>query len=180
MSECLIYGTGGHAKVIADIARLNNITVTAFFADNTTTFFKELPVHTYDPSFSKNSPVIIAIGNNEIRKRIASLLSHKALTLIHPTAVIASDAHIGEGTAILAGAIVQADATIGDHCIINISSGIEHDAVVGDYVHIGPHCYIGGGAVIGHGALIGAGSVIMRNTNIPAWTNVPPGSIITQ
>jgi sugar O-acyltransferase (sialic acid O-acetyltransferase NeuD family) len=180
MSACLIYATGGHAKVIAEIVRLNYMEVIAFFADNATEgmLFKGLPVHIYDGAENAHLPVIIAIGNNTIRKRIADLLSHTTISLIHPAAVVSSDAKLGEGTVVLAGAILQADSIVGKHCIINISSSIEHDAIVGDFAHIGPHSYIGGGAVIGEGALIGAGSVIMRNTQIPAWSDVPPGSII--
>jgi len=176
----LIYGTGGHAKVIAEIARLRGMNVAGFFADNVPdgVSFKDLPVLSYKGDYTPHLPIIIAIGSNSIRKRIAGLISHPSITLIHPAAIISPDTVIGEGTAVLAGAVLQADSEVGKHCIINVSSCVEHDAVVGDYVHIGPNCYIGGAATIGEGALIGAGSVIMRNTNIAPWTEIPPGSVI--
>lgn len=181
MNACFIYGTGGHAKVISEIVRLNNMEVAAFFADNAPKGmeFKGLPVYIYNENEKPDLPVIIAIGNNGIRKRIADKLFHKTISLVHPSAIVSAHARSGEGTILLAGAILQADSIIGKHCIINISSSIEHDAIIGNYVHIGPHTYIGGGAVIGEGALIGAGSVVMRNTQIPAWSDVPPGSIIS-
>jgi hypothetical protein len=97
MNTCLIYATGGHAKVIAELARLNNMEVAGFFADNASPGmqFKGLNVHIYDKTTNPDLPVIIAIGNNAIRRRITDLLIHKTISLIHPAAVVSADAKTG-------------------------------------------------------------------------------------
>lgn len=177
----MIYGIGGHAKVTAELAMVNNHQVAAFFDDapEHPVSFQEIPVYNYDAAVHKELPLLIAVGNNATRKSIAGKTMHRYCTLKHPSAVVASNAEIKEGTVILSLAVIQPDVKIGRHCLINIACAIDHEAVIGDFAHIAPGCYIGGGAVIGEGAVIGHGAVIMRNVHIPAWASILPGSIVT-
>lgn len=180
MKNCLIYGTGGHAKVVAALAAINGMEVSAFFDDRPQhPTFLEVPVHRYQSDTHSGLPLLIAIGNNKARKDISIQLSHSYGTLVHPTAVVAGGVAVQEGTVILSAAVIQTEAVIGRHCLINISCAIDHEAVIHDFAHIAPGCYIGGGAVIGEGAVIGPGAVIMRHAQVPAWANIAPGSVIT-
>ena len=64
-----LYGAGGHASVIIDILKANNIEVRAVIDDNPLlTSIDGLPV--ICPSLNI-SPLIISIGDNSIRKAIA-------------------------------------------------------------------------------------------------------------
>jgi acetyltransferase EpsM len=180
MQSCVIYGTGGHAKVLYDLALLNGYRVVFFFDDNVspTGIFKNIPVASYDPNCYQNVPMLISIGNNRLRRDISRKTLHHSCFMKHPHSIVASDVSFGEGTVILSGAVVQTDTKIGRHCIINIGCSIDHDVSIGDFVHISPNAYIGGGVSIGEGVTVGAGAVIMRNTNVPAWTEIASNSVI--
>jgi acetyltransferase EpsM len=180
MQSCIIYGTGGHARTLEELAIKGGYTIAAFFDDGIPKVAAggRIPVSRYSAEFNRDCPVVIAIGNNAVRKKIAAAVSHRYCTLADSSAIISQDVVIGEGTVVLPGAIIQAGARIGAHCIVNIGSAVDHEVIVGDFVHVGPKCYIGGGAVIGDGVSIGAGTVVMRNVHIPSWTEIPPQSTI--
>lgn len=159
MHTFVIYGTGGHARVVKDLVELNGGRVSGYFDDQSADAC-------YDTTKFAGDDLIIAIGNNHVRQKISENVHHQFGTLIHPHAIVASDVQVGEGTVILAGAVVQANAKIGRHVIVNASACIDHDAVIEDYVHISPFAYIGGGAVIRSGVLIKPGEIILRNTEV--------------
>lgn len=180
MEKCIIYGTGGHALTVEELAKKQGYDVVAFFDDHIRTeqLYRERIVVKYDRGFNSQQPVVIAIGNNELRKRVATVVTHAYCTLKDSSVIFSSDAHVGEGTVLMPGVIVQAGPRIGQHVIINVGAAIDHQAVIGDFVHIGAKCYIGGAAVIGEGANIGAGTVIMRNVVVEPWAQISPQSLI--
>lgn len=129
----------------------------------------------------KYNAAIIAIGNCQIRRDIATKLTvNNWETAIHPSAVISPRASIGEGTVVMAGALINSCATIGKHCIINTGSSVGHDAVVGDFVHIAPHATLAGGVVVGEGSWIGAGSVVKQGIKIGKDCMIGAGSVVVK
>jgi sugar O-acyltransferase (sialic acid O-acetyltransferase NeuD family) len=180
MQSCFIYGTGGHARVLYELATLNRIQVAGFCDDHVgeEVRFLDLPVRKYMPDCFPGSAVLIGVGSNHSRRAIASTITHAAYDLKHPGAVCAANVMTGAGSVILSGAVVQTAVRIGNHCIINAGCVVDHDAIIKDFVHIGPRAYIGGGAIIGEGAVIGPGAVIMRQVKVPDWTEVPPNAVI--
>lgn len=131
-------GDGGHAKVIREVLRA-----------------RYAPVEAPDAH-------IIAVGSNSARKRIAAETPGPFATLAHPSAIIARDAEIGEGTVIMAGVIIQPGVKIGRHCIINTKASIDHDCVIGDFVHIGPGCTLCGNVTVSEGKMVPAGTVLYQ------------------
>lgn len=171
MNNCLIYGAGGHARVIADLLRAQGSKPLAFIDDNATAATLDgIPVQGYDTTAFPGATIVIGIGNNEIRRRIASALQHEPSVLIHPTAVVAADVQPGAGTIILANAVVQTGARIGKHVIINAGVCVDHDAVIEDYVHLYPQVYIGGAAHVKAGLTLAPGTRIARNTLVDGST----------
>lgn len=167
----LIYGAGGHARVIADAIQLNGGKVVAFIDDNPiATVIDNIKVKNYDRESDKEAALVIGIGDNNIRRKIGASVGHSPAIIIHPGAVVAKDVTIGEGTVVLANAVIQTGAVVGKHVIVNANVCIDHDAVIEDYCHIYPNSYIGGGAVIRSGITIQAGSTVARNTVIETDT----------
>lgn len=148
----LLLGNGGHARVVKDLVEKNKGSIVRVFNDDTE----------YDACFEPGLPLIIAIGNNVIRKKIIGKVKHAMPALIHPSAQLAADVTPGEGTIILANAVIQAGAKIGEHCLINANVVIDHEAEVGDFVNIYPNAYIGGAATIGDLINIDPGTIIAR------------------
>jgi sugar O-acyltransferase (sialic acid O-acetyltransferase NeuD family) len=129
--------------------------------------------------------VVLAIGDNFVRGRIAARTRDACpmlafATVIHPSAVIASDATVGEGTVIQAGAVVQTGCRIGNHCILVTGSTIDHESVMEDFsslasgVTVGANCHLGPYAAmniastlgprvrIGEHSVVGAGAVVLH------------------
>lgn len=83
-------------------------------------------------------PLIISIGNNHTRKKIAGKFPVRYNIAKDPAAIIAATVRIGEGTVIMQNAVIQACTQIGKHCIINTAASIDHNCIIEDYVHISP------------------------------------------
>ncbi|MBQ8609419.1 MAG: UDP-N-acetylbacillosamine N-acetyltransferase [Campylobacter sp.] len=169
-----IYGNGGHAKVVANIARANGYDNLIFLDDNSDMKFNSnLPKH----------PIIIAIGNALIRQKLQNLVlssGFELITLIHPTAVIGSDVTIGNGSVIMPGAIINAKSTIGNGVIINSGAIIEHECTISDFAHICPGVAIAGGSLVGERSWIGIGSSVIQNITIKPDITIGAGSVVVK
>lgn len=175
-----IYGASGHAKVIMDIAKSNEIQIESIFDDNRD--LKEISglkvKHSISLEALKNE-FIIAIGDNTIRKKVVSNFGGKMHpALIHESAVVSSSAVLGKGTVMMANASVNGDSVIGEHCIINTGATIEHDCILGNFVHISPNAALAGGVEIGEGTHVGIGAVVIPGTKIGKWVTVGAGAVI--
>lgn len=173
-----LYGASGHAKVIIDILRANNETVEALFDDN------ESITHLFDYPVLRSSeaqgPLIISIGNNRVRSKLATSLSLEFGKAIHPSAIVSEFANVNEGSVVMQGAVIQSCAQISKHCIINTSASVDHECVIEDFVHISPHCTLCGNVSIGEGTWIGAGSIIIPGVKIGSWCVIGAGSVVTK
>lgn len=173
-----LYGASGHAKVIIDILRANHIPVEALFDDNEAlTQLLGYPVLRPEKVVG---PLIISIGNNEIRKIIADKLLCSFGTAVHPSAIVSSQALIAEGSVVMQGAVIQSDARIGRHCIINTAATVDHECIVEDFVHISPNASLCGNVHVGAGTQIGAGAVVVPGVKIGRWSLVCAGSVVTR
>lgn len=177
----ILYGAGGHAKVALDCAKANQITIKAIFDDAIDThFFQNIPILQYSFSHLSEEEIVVCIGDNDDRKKVANTIHHRFGKLIHPSSHIADDASIGFGTVVLHQAIVQASALVGQHVIINTAALVEHDCMIADFVHIAPKALLCGGVRVGEGALIGAGAIVLPNLNIGKWAVVGAGAVVTK
>lgn len=171
-----LYGASGHAKVIIDILAANHIPVEALFDDNE--MLTQLLGYPVLRPERVAGPLIISIGNNEIRKMIADKLPCAFGTAVHPSAVVSPQASIAEGTVVMQGTVIQSDARIGRHCIINTAATIDHECIIEDFVHISPNASLCGNVHVGEGTQIGAGTVVVPGVKIGRWSLVCAGSVV--
>ena len=175
----ILYGAGGHGKVIAEILEANNIYDIVFWDD--IILNKIFDYHIVSPFQNSGSQkMIISIGNNIIRKKISEKTGKQFTfaTAIHPGTVISPRSTIGEGSVIMPGAIINADSTIGKHAIINSGAVIEHDCALGDFTHISPNATLCGNVSIGEGTHVGAGAVVKQDITIGKWCTIGAGAVI--
>lgn len=173
-----IYGAGGHAKVIADIALELNIDIQYFIDIKPIEPIFSIPVVLPENALAKNLPHIIALGNNAVREKVANSLATTFTILVHPKATISKHSILGEGTVVMAGATVNAATVVGKHCIINTNASIDHDCTLGDYVHISPNATLCGTVTVAHGTHIGAGATVIPNISIGNNCVVGAGSVV--
>lgn len=182
-NSVVLIGAGGHAKVIANILKLQKRAILGFLDDNQKAVCCNLPRlgRTKDAEkFSSIAEFIICIGSNYVRRRIAETVGVNLVftTAIHPDAVIAEDVTLAPGSVVMAGAVINPGTTIGRHCIVNTSSSIDHDCVLDDYVHISPGVVVSGTVHIGEGTWLGAGSVVINNLSICSDVIVGAGGVV--
>ena len=79
-----LYGASGHAKVIIDILRANNEKLEALFDDNEA--IDSLLNYPVLRSSEVRGPLIISIGDNGIRRKIAESLHATFGNAFHPSA----------------------------------------------------------------------------------------------
>ena len=103
----------------------------------------------YDPILFPDELMVIAIGDNKIRRLITQKIRHSFGKVIHPTAVIDEDVLIHHGSVIMHGCIIQAGTIIASHTIINTRVSVDHDCGIGEYVHLAPGVTLCGNVQIG-------------------------------
>lgn len=172
-------GGGEHAKVVLDcLLDLGADVLALFDPQYEGALFGVRQMGVYDPAFAPEAKAIIAIGNNEVRKRVASLTRHTFTHVIHSSAQVSTRIQVGTGSMLLQGSLVQANSHIGDHVIINTASSVDHDCEVGHFVHIAPRAVLCGRVKIGEGTLVGAGAVILPGVTIGEWATIGAGSVV--
>lgn len=186
-NKLIIIGAGGHGKVVANIALLNDYKEIYFLDDDTSKKYigkYQIIGTTKDINRYKNEyDFFVAIGNNETRKKLAMLLLDndiQPVSLIHPSAVIDSTVQIGYGVVVMANAVINADTTIGNNVIVNTASSIDHDCIIGSYTHICPGVHIAGGVEIGSKVWVGIGTSVINNLSICDDCLIGAGSLITK
>lgn len=192
--KLIIWGASGHARVVADIIRVAGVYEIAGFVDDqhperAGAAFEDSTILGGRESLAAQRErgirhLIVAFGHCAGRREAALFAVSKGFTLataIHPSAVIASNAHIFSGTVIAANAVVNPHTIIGANVIINTSASVDHDCTISDGVHIGPGVRVAGrvdigaeswigigaaiadGCMIGRNSIIGAGAVVVDN-----------------
>lgn len=189
MKRLAIVGASGHGKVVADIAECCGWEAVEFFddayTDQTSMLRGNWPVvgtlSDLLSGVSGYTGVIVAIGDNQVRKSISqSLLAAGAnlVTLVHPSAIVSRYAEIGAGSVVVAGAVINAYAVIGSGAIINTGSSIDHDCHLDDYVHISPGVHLAGGVKIRSCSWVGIGACVKQQVTIGANVTVGAGSVV--
>lgn len=178
----ILYGAGGHAKVIYDRLQEAGMEVRCLFDDNPDikSFMNHKIVYVYDKNLFRDTSLLITIGSNAVRRDLSEMIVHTIGIFIDPTSVVSKSSQVGAGSMVLTNALIHAEGIIGNHCIINSGAIIEHDVSVGNFVHIGPGAVICGEATIGEGVLIGANATILPGIKIGDWAVVGAGSVVTR
>lgn len=136
-----------------------------------------------DPRFLRRHDLIIGIGDNHLRRKLADIACRngaKLATFIHPDTSVGLRITIGEGVIIMRGALISNQAHIDKGSLICNGASVPHDCFVGRFVNIcdnvtlgacrvGDYSFLGMGVTvntgitIGRNAYIGLGAVVVRN-----------------
>lgn len=189
--KIIVFGAGGHSKVIIDIIeKENKYEITGIIDNNKNLWHSKLldyPVIGGDDKLKEiissypEIKAIIGIGNNKDREKINNIILSLNIQLakaIHPSAQIARNVNIGNGTVIMANVAINTDTNIGINCIINTGTTLDHDNTIEDYVHISPGSHIAGNVTIGKYTHIGTGVSITPGKKIGFNSIVGAGSTV--
>jgi len=185
-NQLVVYGAGGHGKVVAEILGAMDLRVEGFIDDDSRlsgSSVLSLPVFAASQWLRTHSgaSVALGIGDNLAREQAALRVKQHDCRLtaaIHPAAVVAKSARIGEAVAIMAAAVLNADCNIGEGAIVNTGAIVEHDVRIGQYAHLSPNCATGGGAFVGDYSHIGMGASVLPLKRVGANCVIGAGAIV--
>lgn len=190
MKSVVVFGAGGHAKVVIDIIEKSGQYEIAGLIDQHKPVGSEFCGYRVIGNESellrhkeKWDGGIVAVGDNWSRARIVDKIlkidaDFQFITAIHPSAQIARGAKIGVGTVIMPGAVIGSDAHIGEHCIINSQASVDHDSVLEDFVTLAPRATTGGNVHIGEYSAISLGACVIHAIKIGEQTVIGAGAVV--
>lgn len=180
-----IIGCGAHGRVVADIARAAGEFVSGFIDDDPGSAPANLkvagPTLEIIPQFAATHRFVVAIGDAAARRSIAEMVlagGGELVTLIHPSAVVAPDVKIGQGTVVMAGAIINPGTTIGHFAVINTGAIVDHDNIIEDNVQIAPGCNLAGNVICRRDCFIGTGATVIPRIVIGQGAYVAAGATV--
>jgi sugar O-acyltransferase (sialic acid O-acetyltransferase NeuD family) len=188
--KLVVFGAGGHAKVVIDIIeQQGNYEIAGLLDDDLkhqgSRFFGYPVLGTRADLPALRSAqlrhAIVTIGDNASRAAVAAYLDQhgwRFASAVHPRASIGRGVEIGPGSVVMAGCVVNADACLGGQVIINTGATVDHDCRIEDAAHIAPGCHLCGGVSVGQGSLLGAGSTVTPGVRIGCKVIVGAGSTV--
>jgi len=190
MSPIVVWGAGGHAKVVeASIRRERRRRVEGFIDDVDTTRAGEsfggahvLGGRAVLESLAARGvrDLVLAFGHNTARLALWQQLAAQGWrfpSIVDPTATVADGVLLGDGCYVAAGAIIQPGVRIGAQAIVNTGVIVEHDCEVGDGVHLSPRACLAGHVSVGRATWIGAGALVRDRVRIGAGVVLGMGAV---
>ena len=129
-----------------------------------------------------NSRIIIAMGEPEMRRKMAEKYSQKGFkmsTFIHPKSYVAKNAEIKEGCVVFPFVFVSCNVLIESNSVIHVSCRIENDCKIGENCFLNG-TYIGAKTIVENNCFIGPGSVLRDNLIIKENDIIGMGSVVTK
>lgn len=186
----IVLGAGGHARVVVDTLHAMGCDVIGALSPGGDDRVGPVPVLGGDEKLALYPPaaVLVAIGIGGVRavgtRRLlydfVKARGYTVVTLVHPSAVVASDVRLGEGAQLMAGVVVQPGAEIDEGAIVNTRASIDHDCHIGAHVHVAPGVTLSGGVDVGEGVHIGVGATVLQGVRIGAGSTVAAGAVVVR
>ncbi|MFY9512570.1 MAG: acetyltransferase [Rubrivivax sp.] len=112
---------------------------------------------------------VVATGTPRFRRETIEALraaGHGLYTLVHPLALVAPDAVIGEGSIVAPHAIVNARARLGLGSVVNVFCSVGHDSEVGAFSVLSPYAALNGWSSIGEQCFLGTRATIFPRVHL--------------
>ena len=193
--KLIVWGASGQSLVLEEILRKDFEIVVLFDNKIMTTPFDNIPLLMGYDGFEKWKEIylneikqihfIVAIGGNKGNDRIQihEFLKSNGLipvNAIHPSAFIAYNAEISEGTQILANSSICVKVKLGKSVIINTAASVDHEGVIDQGVHIGPGAKLAGCVKVNTNTFIGTGCIVLPRIEIGKNCIIGAGSVVTR
>ena len=181
--KLLVIGCGGHSKVVSQIAAcLGFVMISYVDTYNNISQFNGFPVSNEFPR-AYDGLYFVAIGNNKAREDVTAIFQRynpesKPISLIDPSASVASDAIIGKGAVVMPLSAINSSASIGDGVIINTMASVDHDCVLQSFSSLAPGVNMGGNVVVGLRSAICIGAAVRNRIAIGSDVVVGAGSVV--
>ncbi len=187
--QVLIYGCGGHGRVILDILRARHgQSLSAVFVDDNPQregrWVDGIRVHgpsTLRELLRQRFAAIAGVGDNLVRARLYLELRDMGFvpaTAVHPSAVVSRRAWLGPGVALMPGVIVSTGARVEENACINTAASVDHDCLIGPHAHVFPGARLTGNVAVGGYATIGTGACLAPGVRVGRNAVIGAGAVV--
>jgi len=131
--------------------------------------------------FSPDTAVILALGDNELRRRALVKLRSRGARLFNLIAAnvhLAEDVKLGEGNVLARGCHLAPGVRMGDANYLNGSVCLGHDASLGSCNFLGPFSAVLGAASLGDANSLGTHAVVLERARVGRGNSIAPGSYV--
>lgn len=193
VEDIILYGSGGMARELSELIEDINIIEPVWhivgYLNDTITISGGEKVDGYSilgggdilKNIGGTKNVVLAMSNPAIKLRIYQKIKDYDIRfpiLIHPTARIARNVKIGEGSVIGMDCIVSVNACLGRHVFLNMRTVIGHDAIIDDFSSCLVNCIVAGNVHVKEGCLLGSNCVVMEKKVIGNKAKIGMGAIV--
>jgi sugar O-acyltransferase (sialic acid O-acetyltransferase NeuD family) len=191
MSEFIVIGGGGHARVVISILRkLKEHSVLGYTDGTDRGSVMGAPYLGPDSSLPsmisglRQPLAVLGVGQIGLGRARQELWDKLVACKVHFPSVLSPDAIVnpsvtgGEAATVMDGAVINCGVALGRGVIVNTNSTIEHDTVLGDWVHVAPGATVCGEVTIGPYSMIGAGATVIEGKKIAPCCVVGAGATV--
>ncbi|MFU8772005.1 MAG: NeuD/PglB/VioB family sugar acetyltransferase [Anaerolineales bacterium] len=191
-SALIIFGGGGHGKMLIDLVRSLKVYNIIGIVDDGLQQGDEvmgLPVlgstDVLPEMASKGVKLALnavgGIGDISIRIEVFKKLAENGFVcppVVHPSAIVETSSILSPGVQILANAYIGSQAEIRFGVIVNTGAIISHDCILDDYSIITPGAVIAGEVQVGKGSLVGMAATVNIRTKIGDKARIGNGATV--
>jgi sugar O-acyltransferase (sialic acid O-acetyltransferase NeuD family) len=191
-SEVIIYGGGGHAKAVLEMAQaIGAFRIAGIVDDNIPAGTLVLGVavlggreklgELLERGIRLAANGVGGILDINVRVRLFELLEEMGFSLPilqHPRATVERSADLGDGVQVFANAYVGPSAILRPKCMVNTGAIVSHDCVVGSYTHIAPGALLAGQVQVGERTLVGMGVTTAIGITVGGGARIGNGAIL--
>lgn len=178
-----IYGNGGLGLEVEELAKVINLKENRWekiiFVDDTPEKIDNEKVYSFD--FINNNyksaeiEFMVGLGEPVHRETLFNKIKEKGYsltTLIHPSAFVASNVSVGEGTMICYNAYISVKSNLAENVLIQPMAALGHEC------RIGKNSVVSSFASMGGKTSLGENSYIALNVCVKEKTKIGNGSVI--
>jgi sugar O-acyltransferase (sialic acid O-acetyltransferase NeuD family) len=189
-AEMILYGGGGHAKTVLEMAQaIGAFRIAGIVDDNIPAGTQVLGVPVLGgrealPGMIERGVRLAANGVGGIidinaRPAVQTLgLGFVLPSLVHPRATMERSAQVGDGVQVFANAYVGSSAALGAKCMVNTGAIVSHDCEIGSYTHIAPGALLAGHVRVGERSLVGMGVTTAIGITVGTGVRIGNGAIL--
>ena len=190
--KLVIYGGGGHAKAVLEMAQaIGSFEIAGIIDDKIPlgTLVLGVPIlggreklpEIYEGGVHLAANGVGGIIDIDIRVRLFELLEDWGFTLpglIHPRSTVEQSAEVGYGVQIFANAYIGSSAKLQPKCMVNTGAIVSHDCEIGAYTHIAPGALLAGHVQVGERTLVGMGVTTAIGIKVGDGARIGNGAIL--
>lgn len=187
MNDLIIYGTGIHAREMADLVDAANAVTPTW---NLLGFLDAVKTGKEAAAELDGRPVL---GGKEDVGRFADVSflpaydtgpldvePERIASLVAPTAFVAKTATLGLGCVLYPGCFVGANARLGDRVFALANAVVNHDCVVGDRVCLATGAALAGSVQVGDDVYLGQSSTVRQKLRIGTGSLIGMGAVVVK